>query len=72
MDNLTESQAAEMEKLKSSIEKESQEREMSINSLTRERGIFTANLTKLTVQIDQVKHRIDDSDANISSELRII
>ena len=61
-----------MEKLKSSIEKESQEREMSVNSLTREREIFTVNLTQLTVQIDQVMHRIDDSDANISSELLII
>ena len=45
---------------------------MSVNSLAREREIFTANLTQLTVQIDQVMHRIDDSDANISSELRII
>ena len=69
IDYSTESHAADIETLTDSMANEREEREMVFNSVMTEREALSRNLTQLTLQIQEITHRIDGSDANISSKL---
>ena len=70
--NLTESTGAEIEALKDNMLTECHTWEISLNNITRALEALTTNSSRLATQMDQMDHRMDGIDKNISRKLSII
>ena len=67
--NLTEFADAEIKALKDNVDTERDKMEMGFNNITQEQEALATNIGRLASQIDQMGHRIDHTDKNISRKL---
>ena len=64
--NLTEFADAEIKALKDNVDTDRDKMETGFNNITKEHEALTTNIGRLASQIDQMGHRIDHTDKNIS------
>ena len=69
--NHTESTGAEIATLKGIIDAERDNEEINFNNMTKKHELLTADISLLASRIDQIDHKMDDTDRNISSKLSI-
>ena len=61
----------EIATLKGIIDEERDNKEINFNNMTNEHELLTADISLLASRIDQIYHKMDDTDRNISSKLSI-